>query len=162
MTYSCYGNNNNNDKSIRRTFHTTSLFIDNYPFAPSVTPEKNTHATHLSPLHTHDIQCLYYTQRLSPLTNHPPLIIILSIIVTTSSTTMTDMMPEPTSRSTIPRNDSFSVEDITKAFKASASKSKTSERQYRIADSNVPTVPPPSRSSSRPASIYGAGGDRRG
>ncbi|GIZ48273.1 uncharacterized protein RHO25_011453 [Cercospora beticola] len=71
---------------------------------------------------------------------------------------MTDMMPEPASRTTIPRNDSFSVEDFTNAFKASASKSKTGDRSFRVADSNVPTVPPPSRSSSRPASVYG---DRR-
>ncbi|KAF2213373.1 hypothetical protein CERZMDRAFT_90434 [Cercospora zeae-maydis SCOH1-5] len=71
---------------------------------------------------------------------------------------MTDMMPEPASRSNIPRNDSFSIEDFTNAFKASAIKSKSGDRSYRTADSNVPTVPPPSRSSSRPASIYG---DRR-
>ncbi|KAI5363946.1 hypothetical protein Slin15195_G096010 [Septoria linicola] len=71
---------------------------------------------------------------------------------------MTDIMPEPTSRSSIPRNDSFSIEDFTNAFKASSSKTKSNNRSYRVADSNVPTVPPPSRSSSRPASMYG---DRR-
>ncbi|CZT14627.1 uncharacterized protein RCC_00599 [Ramularia collo-cygni] len=62
---------------------------------------------------------------------------------------MTDTMPQPTQNSSIPRNNSFSAEDLTKALKASATKKSgafTSLQQDHSA------VPPPSPHHSRPVS----------
>lgn len=67
---------------------------------------------------------------------------------------MTDTMPLPTQQSPIPRNDSFSAEDLSKALKASATKPRN-ELSLRIALHDEPTVPPPSPRESRPASVYG-------
>jgi hypothetical protein len=64
---------------------------------------------------------------------------------------MTDTMPMPSQRSTIPRNDSFSAEDLTKALEASASKARN-DLSYRLNDS--PSVPPPSPQRSRAPSVY--------
>ena len=54
---------------------------------------------------------------------------------------MTDTMPLPTQGSSIPRNDSFSAEDLTKALKASATKS-TNELGLRRASQDETAVPP--------------------
>ncbi|KAK4498183.1 hypothetical protein PRZ48_010840 [Zasmidium cellare] len=59
-------------------------------------------------------------------------------------------MPMPTQQSPIPRNDSFSAEDLTKALKASATKPRN-ELSLRIANHDEPAVPPPSPRESRPA-----------
>ncbi|KXT03162.1 hypothetical protein AC579_4971 [Pseudocercospora musae] len=71
---------------------------------------------------------------------------------------MTDTMPMPSSPAQIPRNDSFSAEDLSNAFKASATKPRN-DLSLRIAPSrDEPSVPPPSPRTSRPSSVYG---DRR-
>ncbi|EME81361.1 uncharacterized protein MYCFIDRAFT_176643 [Pseudocercospora fijiensis CIRAD86] len=71
---------------------------------------------------------------------------------TTSSSAMTDTMPMP-SGVQIPRNDSFSAEDFTRAFKASATKPRN-DLSLRIAPSrDEPSVPPPSPRTSRPSDL---------
>ncbi|KAK4613458.1 hypothetical protein CLAFUW4_09190 [Fulvia fulva] len=66
---------------------------------------------------------------------------------------MTDSMPTPARQTCIPRNDSFSAEDLSKALKASANK----PRNLSIRDINDdPAVPPPSPQKSRRSSFYGA------
>lgn len=67
--------------------------------------------------------------------------------------TMTDTMPMPTSGSQLTRND-FSTEDLTKAFKASATKPRNN-LSLRIVQKDETTVPPPSPLDSRPSSVYG-------
>ncbi|KAK5168669.1 uncharacterized protein LTR77_005978 [Saxophila tyrrhenica] len=68
--------------------------------------------------------------------------------------TMTSTMPLPTSQTQLPRNDSFSTDDITKAFKASDTKARN-HLSLKIVKQDETTVPPPSPHESRPASAYG-------
>ncbi|KAK5119527.1 hypothetical protein LTR85_007627 [Meristemomyces frigidus] len=63
-------------------------------------------------------------------------------------------MPMPSSGAQLPRNDSFSADDLTKAFKASASKPRNN-LSLRIVQKDETTVPPPSPLDSRPSSMYG-------
>lgn len=67
---------------------------------------------------------------------------------------MTDTMPLPSSGTHLPRNDSFSADDLTKALKASASKPRNN-LSLRIVQKSETTVPPPSPLGSRPSSFYG-------
>lgn len=75
---------------------------------------------------------------------------------TKTTAKMTDAMPLPTQRSSIPRNDSFSAEDLTKALKASATKKSSTN----LFSQDHSAVPPPSPHQSRPvsrrSSFYGS------
>jgi hypothetical protein len=53
---------------------------------------------------------------------------------------MTDAMPLPAPRTPIPRNDSFSAEDLTKALKAAVNK----PRDFLNVQQDILAVPPPS------------------
>lgn len=55
---------------------------------------------------------------------------------------MTESMPLPQNTSQLPRNDSFSTEDIAKAFKASAKKPRN-DLSLRIVRQDETEVPPP-------------------
>lgn len=59
-----------------------------------------------------------------------------------TSPAMTDLMPSPQSTSGLPRNDSFSTEDIARAFRASALKPRN-DRSLRIMREEEIDVPPP-------------------
>ncbi|KAH9845801.1 hypothetical protein Tdes44962_MAKER00011 [Teratosphaeria destructans] len=69
---------------------------------------------------------------------------------------MTDAMPLPSSTTHhIPRNDSFSTDDIHRAFQASASKPRN-DLSLRIVQQPEIAPPPPSPLVSRPGSVvYG-------
>ena len=72
---------------------------------------------------------------------------------------MTSTMPLPSYQTQLPRNDSFSTDDITKAFKDSASKPRN-HLSLKVVKQDETSVPPPSPSESRPASVYGSRQDR--
>ena len=63
-------------------------------------------------------------------------------------------MPMPTYQSQLPRVDSFSTDDITKAFQAAASKPRN-HLSIKIVQQDETTVPPPSPLVSRPSSAWG-------
>lgn len=69
---------------------------------------------------------------------------------------MTSTLPQPTqSGPRLPRNDSFSTDDITRAFQASESKPRNNlNLSLRVAQEEI-CVPPPSPLPSRPASVFG-------
>ncbi|KAM0705413.1 hypothetical protein Q7P35_008203 [Cladosporium inversicolor] len=64
---------------------------------------------------------------------------------------MTSTLPQPAS---LPRNDSFSTDDITRAFQASESKPRNN-LSLRVVQADEICVPPPSPLPSRPASVFG-------
>ncbi|GAB7366339.1 hypothetical protein MBLNU230_g8139t1 [Neophaeotheca triangularis] len=66
---------------------------------------------------------------------------------------MFDTMPQPQQQTYLPRNDSFSSQDISKAFQASAQKPRNN-LSLRVVKQDETTVPPPSPLESRPSSIY--------
>ncbi|EMC95953.1 hypothetical protein BAUCODRAFT_34716 [Baudoinia panamericana UAMH 10762] len=63
---------------------------------------------------------------------------------------MTDTMPLPSTTTQLPRNDSFSADDISKAFQASAAKPRNN-LSLRIVQQDETLVPPPSPHHSRPS-----------
>jgi len=73
---------------------------------------------------------------------------------TLKNSTMISTMPLPQSTDKLPRNDSFSTNDITNAFKASATKPRN-HLSLKVVQQDETAVPPPSPHESRPASAYG-------
>ena len=67
---------------------------------------------------------------------------------------MTSTHPQPTQTTGLPRNDSFSTDDITRAFQASESKPRNN-LSLRVVQADEICVPPPSPLPSRPASVFG-------
>ena len=67
---------------------------------------------------------------------------------------MTSTMPMPTDQTQLPRVDSFSTDDITKAFQAAATKPRN-HLSIKIVQQDETTVPPPSPLVSRPSSAWG-------
>ena len=67
---------------------------------------------------------------------------------------MTSMLPSPPQGARLPRNDSFSTEDITRAFQESASKPRN-HLSLRIVHHDETSPPPPSPLESRPVSSFG-------
>ncbi|KAL1582643.1 hypothetical protein WHR41_08748 [Cladosporium halotolerans] len=67
---------------------------------------------------------------------------------------MTSSLPQPAQAPRLPRNDSFSTDDIARAFKASATKPRN-DLSLRVAAADEVCVPPPSPLPSRPASTFG-------
>ncbi|KAM0719328.1 hypothetical protein Q7P37_005233 [Cladosporium fusiforme] len=67
---------------------------------------------------------------------------------------MTSTLPQPAQAPRLPRNDSFSTDDITRAFQASASKPRNN-LSLRVVQADEICVPPPSPLPSRPASVFG-------
>jgi hypothetical protein len=69
---------------------------------------------------------------------------------------MTSTLPQPTRTTCLPRNDSFSTDDITRAFQASESKPRNNMNlSLRVVQADEICVPPPSPLPSRPASVFG-------
>lgn len=73
---------------------------------------------------------------------------------------MTSTLPNPPQGARLPRNDSFSTEDITRAFKASATKPRNN-LSLSIVKHDETSPPPPSPLDSRPASSFGLPERRR-
>ncbi|KAM0699479.1 hypothetical protein Q7P36_000481 [Cladosporium allicinum] len=67
---------------------------------------------------------------------------------------MTSTLPQPSETPRLPRNDSFSTDDIARAFQASASKPRNN-LSLRVVQQDEICVPPPSPLPSRPASVFG-------
>ncbi|TKA30435.1 hypothetical protein B0A50_02662 [Salinomyces thailandicus] len=75
--------------------------------------------------------------------------------------TMTDTMPLPSNtHDSLPRNDSFSTNDIHEAFKASATKPRNN-LSLRVVKQDETAPPPPSPLHSRPVSAFGHGPSHR-
>jgi len=75
---------------------------------------------------------------------------------TTYHVKMTSTYPNPTQTSNLPRNDSFSTDDIKRAFQASERKPRN-HLSLKIAQTDEPSVPPPSPLQSRPSSCIWQG-----
>jgi hypothetical protein len=68
---------------------------------------------------------------------------------------MTSTFPQPSQGGArLPRNDSFSTDDIARAFQASESKPRNN-LSLRVVQAEEVCVPPPSPLPSRPASVFG-------
>lgn len=67
---------------------------------------------------------------------------------------MTSTFPQPAQAPCLPRNDSFSTDDITRAFQASESKPRNNLSLRVVQDQEI-CVPPPSPLPSRPVSVFG-------
>lgn len=103
------------------------------------------------PVSTPQKGLLLLTIKNKPLQHHFIKITTTAPSTVATTTKMTDTMPLPTQHSSIPRNDSFSAEDLTKALKASAKKSSKTQA-FAALQQDHSAVPPPSPHQSRPVS----------